>query len=95
MAVSRQTFGNIIDSAHAKLADFVVNGRMLRIEGGAVMVQGERVFVCMDCGAEWRAPHGTGRPQACPACGGSNFHRSPRDRGPRRVGAAARRRGRL
>jgi predicted DNA-binding protein (UPF0251 family) len=38
MEVSRQTFGNIVSSAHAKLADCIVHGKMLRIDGGSVMV---------------------------------------------------------
>lgn len=37
MKVSRQTFGNIIDSAHRKIADALVNGKALKIEGGPVM----------------------------------------------------------
>jgi predicted DNA-binding protein (UPF0251 family) len=36
MNVSRQTFGNIIDSAHKKIADAIVNGKALKIEGGVV-----------------------------------------------------------
>jgi predicted DNA-binding protein (UPF0251 family) len=34
MGVSRQTFGNILASARRKLADAVVNGKALKIEGG-------------------------------------------------------------
>ena len=36
MKVSRQTFGNILASARRKLADAVVNGKALKIEGGPV-----------------------------------------------------------
>ena len=32
MGVSRQTFGNIIKSAHKKIADALVNGKAIRIE---------------------------------------------------------------
>lgn len=38
MKVSRQTFGNILASARRKLADAVVNGKALKIEGGPVEV---------------------------------------------------------
>ena len=31
MGISRQTIGNILNSAHAKLADALLNGRALRI----------------------------------------------------------------
>ena len=36
MNVSRQTFGRILESAHKKIADALVNGRALSIEGGIV-----------------------------------------------------------
>ena len=36
MKVSRQTFGGILASARRKLADAVVNGKALKIEGGPV-----------------------------------------------------------
>jgi len=36
MKVSRQTFGNILASARRKLADAIVNGKALKIEGGPV-----------------------------------------------------------
>ena len=36
MKISRQTFGNIIKSAHKKIADALLQGKALRIEGGAV-----------------------------------------------------------
>src|SRR4030066_1536095 len=34
MNVSRQTFGRIIDSAHKKVAEVLVRGKSLRIDGG-------------------------------------------------------------
>jgi len=34
MRISRQTFGTILASARRKLADAVVNGKALKIEGG-------------------------------------------------------------
>ena len=36
MNVSRQTFGNIIKSAHQKIADVLLNAKALKIAGGAV-----------------------------------------------------------
>jgi uncharacterized protein len=36
MDISRQTFGNIIASAHKKIADAIVNAKALKIEGGVV-----------------------------------------------------------
>lgn len=70
MNVSRQTFGRIIESAHKKIADCLVRGKALRIEGGVVAVAGAvaRSFLCGQCGHQWQEDFGTGRPQACPAC---------------------------
>jgi uncharacterized protein len=36
MNISRQTFGRIIEVAHKKIADVLMNGKALKIEGGAV-----------------------------------------------------------
>ncbi|MDD5326324.1 MAG: DUF134 domain-containing protein [Phycisphaerae bacterium] len=36
MNISRQTFGRIIESAHKKIADALVNGKALSIQGGSV-----------------------------------------------------------
>jgi predicted DNA-binding protein (UPF0251 family) len=42
MNVSRTTFSRIVDSAHRKMADAIVHGKALRIEGGPVHVEGRR-----------------------------------------------------
>jgi hypothetical protein len=36
MNISRQTFGRIIEAAHKKIADVLLNGKALKIEGGEV-----------------------------------------------------------
>jgi len=36
MNVSRQTFGRIIEKSHRKIADVLIHGKALRIEGGEV-----------------------------------------------------------
>src|SRR4030042_4847119 len=38
MNVSRQTFGRILDAAHAKVADALVNGKALSIQGGPIKI---------------------------------------------------------
>jgi len=42
MKVSRQTFGIIIEKARKKLADAIVNGKALKIEGGVYTFSGRR-----------------------------------------------------
>lgn len=79
MAVSRQTFGNILASARRKIADAIVHGKALKIEGGVVQTA-ERYFVCYDCKNEWIEPHGSGRPLKCSKCGSVNLHRASQDK---------------
>lgn len=42
MKVSRTTFSRIIEAAHRKIADALVHGKALRIEGGPVHVAGRQ-----------------------------------------------------
>src|SRR4030067_3347090 len=81
MNVSRQTFGRIIDSAHKKVAEALVKGKALKIEGGEFEMAAMRKFRCYDCQHSWELPHGTGRPEDCPSCKGGNIHRAQEDRG--------------
>jgi uncharacterized protein len=67
MKISRQTFGNIIVSAHKKVADFLVNSKRLSVEGGTVEVDTCR-FICSECRHTWSIRCGTERPGACPQC---------------------------
>lgn len=75
MRVSRQTFGRIIGSAHRKIADVLVNGKLLHVKGGHVKMAAKRIFKCSSCEHIWKEPFGTGRPEQCPECEGTDFHR--------------------
>ena len=44
MNISRQTFGRIIDAAHKKIADVLINGKALKIEGGEVTLNENRIL---------------------------------------------------
>ncbi len=81
MEISRQTFGRIVESAHRKLAEALVRGKALRIEGGEYAMKSMRTFQCSDCGHSWQVGFGTGRPPECPACHGRNFRCSDGERG--------------
>jgi len=80
MNISRQTFGNILNSAHKKVAEFLTDGKALKIEGGVIKIM-ERHFVCYDCKHELLVPYGTARPIECPKCQSKNIHRATQDRG--------------
>lgn len=75
MNVSRPTFGRIVESARKTVAAVLVRGCALRIEGGVVETPTVRGFSCSGCGHAWKEPFGTGRTEACPACGGGDFQR--------------------
>jgi predicted DNA-binding protein (UPF0251 family) len=81
MRVSRRTFGRIIDSARRKVAQALIQGKALRIQGGVIEMAEQRTFRCRDCEHEWQLPFGTGRPSACPQCASENFHRAEEERG--------------
>ena len=82
MKVSRQTFGRIIESARRKVAEVLVTGKALKIEGGEVEMASMRKFRCDDCQHAWEIQYGTGKPGNCPACQRGNVHRADEDRGP-------------
>ncbi len=52
MGVSRPTFSRIIESAHRKIAEALVSGKSLRIEGGPVRVDAMGISRCPRCGRE-------------------------------------------
>lgn len=81
MNVSRQTFGRIIESAHKKVAEALVKGKALKIEGGEFAIASMRKFRCSDCQHSWELPYGTGRPEGCPACKGGNIRRAEEQKG--------------
>jgi len=78
MNVSRQTFGRIVSSARNKVAQALVQGMSLRIEGGEIAMAEQRTFVCLECGHEWQLPFGTGRPADCPECHSRSIRRADR-----------------
>ena len=76
MGVSRATFGRILHNARRIVADALINGKAIRIEGGNYkMIEETRRFACRHCSRQWEEPLGTGRPQACPHCGQDDFYR--------------------
>jgi predicted DNA-binding protein (UPF0251 family) len=48
MAVSRPTFSRIVDAARRKVADALVHGKALRIEGGPVRTEARRCCALHD-----------------------------------------------
>lgn len=68
MNVSRQTFGRIIVSAHRKIADALIHGKSLKIEGGAVEIAGIKRARCENCNRFYDQLSGETGQIKCPAC---------------------------
>jgi len=69
MNVSRQTFGRIVESARRKVADVLVKGKALRIEGGPVSLHGGETIPCPCCNETSCLSNGTADATICPRCG--------------------------
>ena len=74
MNVSRQTFGRILTSARKKVAQALIEGKVLSVEGRGMEMPPKRTFRCYDCRHVWELPCGSGPPSVCPSCQSSNFH---------------------
>jgi uncharacterized protein len=75
MNVSRQTFGNIINSAHKKIADFLINAKSLSIAGGSIeMITDDSNFVCFGCKLLRDAPFDMSTMEICPNCTSPHLH---------------------
>lgn len=48
MNISRQTLGNIVQSAHKKIAEALIKGKAIRIEGGTIEYM-HKLYHCPDC----------------------------------------------
>lgn len=68
MNISRQTFGRIVEAAHRKVADVLVNGKVLKIEGGSVSMKAERSVRCPRCRRAFRPDCGEHNEMSCPHC---------------------------
>ena len=71
MGISRPTFTRLLDSAHKKLADMLVHGKRLVIEGGNVTFR-FMIMRCADCGHMFRI-RSDQIPDTCPVCGSKNL----------------------
>lgn len=67
MGISRQTFQRVLEEAHRKVAEALVQGKALRIEGGDYELAPMR-FHCRRCGHRWEQLLTNGAPLACPSC---------------------------
>jgi predicted DNA-binding protein (UPF0251 family) len=81
MGVSRPTYHRILSAARAKVADALVNGKAIRVEGGNFQVAVRR-YRCTGCGSEWEAPcerRSAFREITCPSCDSTDIRRINQD----------------
>lgn len=68
MNVSRQTFGRIIEAARRKVADVLVHGKILKIEGGPVSIDAGEPVRCPRCRRAFPPDCGKRNDRSCPHC---------------------------
>ena len=79
MRISRPTFHRILEVARKKLADALINGKAIQIEGGNFELA-QRLFRCSNDGHEWDVPfEALARkfPLSCPRCLSENIQPMP------------------
>ncbi|MEW6771983.1 MAG: DUF134 domain-containing protein [Bacillota bacterium] len=73
MGISRPTFQRILVGARAKVAEALVRGKAIRVEGGNFQLI-TQWFRCARCNNEWGRPRGNpDEDEQCPACGGKEI----------------------
>ncbi len=71
MGISRSTFSRLIEKARSKLAGFLIEGKVLSIEGGDIHFH-ENVFVCSNCQKVFHGDLDNGV-RKCPECGSTDI----------------------
>ena len=87
MKISRPTFSRIVEGARRKVADALIHGKALRMEGGAVVVKGENNMP----GRDGTGPAGIGQGSGRGPCGcgrGRGWGKGRRMRRGRSAGAS-------
>lgn len=71
MEISRPTFTRLIEAARKKMSDFLINGKILRLEGGNVHFR-QNILKCETCGYSFHTGFNT-EIKSCPHCGSSKL----------------------
>jgi uncharacterized protein len=71
MEISRPTFSRLIEKARAKIADFIINGKVLNIDGGNVHFR-NNIIKCQSCGQMFKTKFSDPITE-CPACHSQNL----------------------
>ena len=90
MKISRPTFSRIVEEARRKVADALIHGKALRLEGGAVVIKGDQTMPGRDGTGPMgggRGPCGCGQRRGAQGAGGAGM--GPRGRRRRGMACAA------
>ena len=71
MEISRSTFTRLIEKARKKIADFVVLGNLLTIDGGKIHFR-NNLIKCLDCGYMFKIDMSASLTE-CPRCKSKNL----------------------
>lgn len=71
MEISRPTFTRLIEKARKKLADFLVNGKLLSLEGGNIHFR-HNIILCDNCGNRFKTEINK-KIDTCPNCNSKNL----------------------
>ena len=71
MEISRSTFTRLIENARKKIAEFIIEGKQLQIEGGNIHFRGN-IIKCNSCGRMFNTNFEY-QITKCPACGSDNL----------------------
>ncbi len=74
MEISRQTFQRVYNSAKKKVADSLINGKAIKVEGGHY-TQNICNLTCKKCGFIWRerVEELDEKEKSCPKCGAKGY----------------------
>ena len=71
MEISRSTFTRLIEKARKKIADFLIEGQVLTIDGGNIHFR-NNIIRCRDCGYMFKTKIGASFTE-CPECKSKNL----------------------
>jgi predicted DNA-binding protein (UPF0251 family) len=71
MGISRPTFTRLISKARQKVAKFIVDGKVLQIDGGSVHFS-QNTIICLDCKKRYPGNFIDNFEYSCPECGSKN-----------------------
>ena len=71
MEISRSTFSRLIEKSRKKIAEFIINGKHLTIDGGNIHFKNNIIY-CQDCGYKFITNFQT-RFAVCPECHSDNL----------------------